>query len=86
MMARRELSSEKLNVGPGQYSPTFGFGKEKSPSFSMRGKQGEKNESKPGPGQYEYRSHLAVKEKGHNFGKEMRSKFDDSKIPGPGSY
>ena len=33
MMARRDLSSEKLNVGPGQYTPGYIYGKEKSPSF-----------------------------------------------------
>ena len=32
-MAKRELSSEKLNVGPGQYSPAYNHGKDKSPSF-----------------------------------------------------
>ena len=41
-MAKRDLSAEKLNVGPGQYTPGYVYGKEKSPSFSMRGKYGEK--------------------------------------------
>lgn len=52
----------------------------------MRSKQGEKSEYKPGPGQYEYKSHIIVREKGHDFGKEMRSKDDNNRIPGPGSY
>ena len=52
----------------------------------MRGKFGDKSEYIPGPGQYEYKSNLAVKERGHDFGKEMRSKYDDHKVPGPGSY
>jgi len=29
---------------------------------------------------------MASKEKGHDFGKELRSKYEDPKIPGPGSY
>ena len=32
-MAKRDLSTEKLNVGPGQYSPAYNNGKDKSPSF-----------------------------------------------------
>lgn len=35
----------------------------------MRGKYGSKWENVPGPGQYEYKSQLVVKEKGHDFGK-----------------
>ena len=42
--------------------------------------------SRIGPGQYEYKSHMAIKEKGHDFGKEMRGKYDDHRVPGPGSY
>ena len=38
MMAKRELSSEKLNVGPGQYSPGYMNGKDKSPSFRYKDK------------------------------------------------
>jgi hypothetical protein len=33
MMAKRELSQERLNVGPGQYSPGYMSGKGRSPSF-----------------------------------------------------
>ena len=40
----------------------------------------------PGPGQYEYKSHIAFKEKGHDFGKEQRSRDEGKKVPGPGSY
>jgi hypothetical protein len=40
----------------------------------MRSKQNFDNERLPGPGQYEYRSHISTKEKGHDFGKEMRAK------------
>lgn len=50
-----------MNVGPGQYSPEYGYGKGKSPSFSMRSKQDINGEHMPGPGQYEYRSHIAIK-------------------------
>ena len=32
----------------------------------MRGKYGEKSEYIPGPGQYEYKSHIQIKEKGHD--------------------
>ena len=52
----------------------------------MRGKVGDRSEYIPGPGQYEYKSHIHLKEKGHDFGKEMRGKYGDTKIPGPGSY
>lgn len=48
-----------MNVGPGQYSPEYGYGKDKSPSFryfmvysSMRAKQGQSTERFPGPGTY----------------------------------
>jgi len=33
MNSRRSLPEDKLPVGPGQYSPEYGYGKEKSPSF-----------------------------------------------------
>jgi hypothetical protein len=33
MLSRRELLEQKLNVGPGQYSPAFNYGKMKQPSF-----------------------------------------------------
>lgn len=52
----------------------------------MRGKYGEKGEYVPGPGQYEHKSQISVREKGHDFGKEARSKYMDGKVPGPGSY
>jgi hypothetical protein len=52
----------------------------------MRSKHDGRSETVPGPGQYEYRSNMAVKEKGHDFGKEMRSKDDANRVPGPGSY
>ena len=52
----------------------------------MRPKFGEKSEVLPGPGNYEYKSHLATKYKGNNFGRESRVKEDDNKVPGPGSY
>lgn len=52
----------------------------------MRGKYGEKGEVVPGPGQYEYKNHLNLKEKGHDFGKDARSKYQDTRVPGPGSY
>ena len=29
---------------------------------------------------------MSVREKGHDFGKEMRSKYQDQRVPGPGSY
>ena len=81
------LPGERLNVGPGQYTPGYVYGREKAPSFSMRSKHdGIAAPSKPGPGAYEYRSHMSVREKGHDFGKEMRSKYDDHRVPGPGSY
>jgi len=41
----------------------------------MRVKQDSRSETVPGPGQYEQRSQLAVKEKGHDFGKDSRSKM-----------
>lgn len=33
MMSKRDLSTEKLNVGPGQYEPGYVVGREKAPSF-----------------------------------------------------
>lgn len=33
MLSRRDLLEEKLNVGPGQYSPAYDYGKSKLPSF-----------------------------------------------------
>jgi hypothetical protein len=33
MLSRRELLEEKMKVGPGQYSPSYEFGKAKQPSF-----------------------------------------------------
>lgn len=35
----------------------------------MRGKYNQKSESHPGPGQYEYKSNIVIKQKGHDFGK-----------------
>jgi hypothetical protein len=33
MLSRSKILEDKLDVGPGQYSPTYNFGKEKSPAF-----------------------------------------------------
>ena len=33
MLSRRDLLAERLNVGPGQYSPEYSFNKSKSPAF-----------------------------------------------------
>ena len=52
----------------------------------MRGKFGEKSEVIPGPGQYEFKNHLSLKERGHDFGKDQRAKYPDQRVPGPGSY
>ena len=40
----------------------------------MRPKYDSRGETVPGPGQYEYKSHIITKEKGHDFGKDARSK------------
>lgn len=32
--ARREDLKDKVNVSPDQYSPKYGYGKEKKPSYS----------------------------------------------------
>lgn len=81
MLSRRNSQDNRLNVGPGQYSPEYSYGKDKSPAFryhlhsrSMRSKHDIGGEKLPGPGQYEYKSHIAVKERGHDFGKEARSR------------
>ena len=52
----------------------------------MRSRQGYKSEYVPGPGQYEYKSHMSKREKGHDFGKEQRGRYDEYRVPGPGSY
>jgi hypothetical protein len=52
----------------------------------MRSKQSFDNERVPGPGQYEYKSHIAVKERGHDFGKDQKVKNEINRVPGPGSY
>jgi len=52
----------------------------------MRVKHDSRSETVPGPGQYEQRSQLVVKERGHDFGKDSRSKMENSRVPGPGSY
>lgn len=33
MLSRSKLLEDKMNVGPGQYSPEYAYGKGKSPSF-----------------------------------------------------
>lgn len=33
MLSRRNSVEDRLNVGPGQYSPEFSYGKDKSPAF-----------------------------------------------------
>lgn len=33
MLSRRNSLDDKLNVGPGQYSPEYTYGKDKSPAF-----------------------------------------------------
>lgn len=33
MLSRSKILEDKLDVGPGQYSPTYHYGKEKSPAF-----------------------------------------------------
>lgn len=52
----------------------------------MRPKFDSRSEAVPGPGQYEYKSLIIAKEKGHDFGKESRVKEDNNRVPGPGSY
>ena len=55
-------------------------------SSSMRSKSGTSVEKFPGPGTYEYKSNIVVREKGHDFGKEERDKNAANRVPGPGSY
>lgn len=52
----------------------------------MRSKSGTSVEKFPGPGTYEYKSNIVVREKGHDFGKEERDKNAANRVPGPGSY
>lgn len=33
MLSRSRMLEDKMNVGPGQYTPVYGYGKEKSPAF-----------------------------------------------------
>lgn len=33
MLSRRDILEDKMNVGPGQYSPEYSYGKNLSPSF-----------------------------------------------------
>lgn len=35
MLSRSKMLEDRMNVGPGQYSPVFNYSKEKSPSFRL---------------------------------------------------
>lgn len=88
-----DFSYLKATPGPGNYLSTTALLGVQGKGYSFGGKKefSQLGRNFPGPGTYEIRSAISMREKGKSFGRDSKTRGDSTdrylkSVPGPGSY